>query len=478
MIRLPGFLVFIFLLFVYGAGAQVEHPADTVVKDYNSYDTVLPKNDFVDTVHHLVFTQEDSLREKGIYKLDLVKAENERRWIKTQIVNLSSYKMHGRGYVKDGRDSAARYILKKLREFKLKPVGADNRWAQGFAFPVNTFPGRMFLSVNGDSLSPGIDFIIDPASPSYSGERVNVKAINLSYITDTAAWHSTLGSMDGDHVYYLQNPDSFCQHVLHIRISQLATKLPAGCFIIPMRKLTWSVSRETIPATVFYVDKDVLPRNLKKVTADVNAVLLPHARSENIIACMPGDVKDSFIVFSAHYDHLGMMGDTTYFPGASDNASGIAMLLYLASYYSKHPQHYTIVFIAFAGEEAALMGSEFFVTYPMIPLKNIKFLTNIDIMGDATDGVTVVNATENPKQFELLQKINEKNKYLPEIRSRGKAANSDHYYFSEAGVPAFFIYSNGGNGFYHDVYDRAREVTLNHIDDVANLLEDFVKNIR
>jgi aminopeptidase YwaD len=189
-------------------------------------------------------------------------------------------------------------------------------------------------------------------------------------------------------------------------------------------------------------------------------------------------VKDSFLVFSAHYDHLGMMGDTTFFPGASDNASGVAMLLYLAYYYAKHPQHYTMVFIAFAGEEAALMGSEFFVNYPFIPLKNIRFLTNIDIMGDATDGITVVNATEFPKEFGLLKKINEKSSYLPEIRSRGKAANSDHYYFTEAGVPSFFMYSNGGNGYYHDIYDRAREVTLNHIDDVAKLLMDFVKELR
>src|ERR1039457_1838398 len=117
MNKFSGVLLFL-LCFAFYAGAQVEHPADTVVKDYTSYDTVLPKNDFIDTVHHVLFSVEDTLRDKGIMKLDLVKAENERRWMKLQIQNLSSYKMHGRGYVKDGRDSAAKYILKKFKEFR------------------------------------------------------------------------------------------------------------------------------------------------------------------------------------------------------------------------------------------------------------------------------------------------------------------------------------------------------------------------
>ena len=164
------------------------------------------------------------------------------------------------------------------------------------------------------------------------------------------------------------------------------------------------------------------------------------------------------------------------FPGASDNASGTAMMLYLARYFSTHPQKYSIMYIAFSGEEAALIGSLYFTKHPVIPLKSIKFLTNIDIMGDATDGITVVNATEFPREFDELQKINTTNKLLPAIKSRGKAANSDHYYFTEAGVPSFFIYSDGGPGFYHDVYDRASTLSLNKVDNVAKLLIDFFSN--
>lgn len=70
---------------------------------------------------------------------------------------------------------------------------------------------------------------------------------------------------------------------------------------------------------------------------------------------------DSMIVLTAHYDHLGGLGNATYFPGANDNASGISMLLSLARYYSNidHRPEYTMVFIAFGGEEVGLIGSQF-----------------------------------------------------------------------------------------------------------------------
>jgi len=136
-----------------------------------------------------------------------------------------------------------------------------------------------------------------------------------------------------------------------------------------------------------------------------------------------------------------------------------------------------MLFIAFSGEEAGLLGSAYYVNNPAVPLAQIKFLTNIDIMGDATDGVTVVNATEYTPEFAMLNRINDAHKYIPVIKSRGKAANSDHYNFSEKGVHAFFMYSNGGKGFYHDIFDVAKEVTLNNVDGVAKLLIAFAEDL-
>ncbi|MES2703339.1 MAG: M28 family peptidase [Bacteroidota bacterium] len=397
----------------------------------------------------------------------------EKDFLKAHIGMFASPAMHGRGYVQDGEELASALLQRKFTEFGLKRLPGMDSYVQPYAFPVNTFPGSMYLELNDRELVAGKDFLIDAGSVSFAHKNLKAERRDLSRIKDSAGWQQVRVDFDDRHVYVLEGVDSLCQ-VLKIRKRAFAAMLPAGCYIIPEpKKLTWTVAKEQIAATVFYVNSDALPATLKSATVDVKAKLNERNRSDNIVGMVPGTVRDSYIVFSAHYDHLGMMGEDAIFPGASDNASGTAMLLYLARYFAAHPQRYSMLFIAFSGEEAGLMGSAFFVAHPLVPLSKIKFLTNVDIMGDATDGVTVVNATEYPKEFGLLNKINDVHTFIPAIKSRGKAANSDHYLFSEAGVPAIFMYSNGGKGHYHDIYDTAVEIMLTNIDGVARLLIDL-----
>jgi aminopeptidase YwaD len=120
-----------------------------------------------------------------------------------------------------------------------------------------------------------------------------------------------------------------------------------------------------------------------------------------------------------------------------------------------------------------LIGSHYYVEHPLFPLEKIKFLTNVDIMGSGEEGITVVNATKFPEEFTALQEINKKQEYLVKIGSRGPAANSDHYFFTEAGVPAFFIYTMGPNKHYHDVEDTYKELSFSEFSDLYQLLIDF-----
>jgi Zn-dependent M28 family amino/carboxypeptidase len=167
------------------------------------------------------------------------------------------------------------------------------------------------------------------------------------------------------------------------------------------------------------------------------------------------------------------MGKDTYFPGANDNASGISLLLNLAHYYASHPAKYSIGFICFAGEEAGLLGSKYYTENPLVPLKNIRFLINTDLAGTGDEGITVVNATEFPREFAYMNAINDEDKLLIKIYPRGKAANSDHYFFTEKGVPAFFFYTMGGIKAYHDVFDKAETLPLNEHEDLFKLIVQF-----
>ena len=72
-----------------------------------------------------------------------------------------------------------------------------------------------------------------------------------------------------------------------------------------------------------------------------------------------------------------------------------------------------------------------------------------------------------------MNQVNDENKLLVKINSRGKAANSDHYFFTEKGVPSFFFYTLGGVTAYHDIYDRAEALPLNEFEDLFKLIVLF-----
>jgi len=189
-----------------------------------------------------------------------------------------------------------------------------------------------------------------------------------------------------------------------------------------------------------------------------------------------GENTDSLILITAHFDHLGKVGNTI-FPGASDNASGTAFLLELAKYFSQHKPKYSLVFIGFAAEEAGLVGSKYFVENSLVDLAKIKFLLNFDIMGAGEEGIQIVNSSVFTKEYELLNQINSNKNYLKQIKKRGEACNSDHCPFYEKGVPSFFTYTLGGPGHYHDVYDTAESLNLAEFEDLKKLFIEFIDKI-
>ena len=104
-------------------------------------------------------------------------------------------------------------------------------------------------------------------------------------------------------------------------------------------------------------------------------------------------------------------------------------------------------------------------------------MINLDLLGTGEDGMMVVNATANPVEFNMLENINKRKNYLAAIKKRGAAANSDHYYFSERDVPAFFFYTLGGIAAYHDIYDRPKTLPLTKFKEVFLLISDFIREL-
>jgi aminopeptidase YwaD len=223
--------------------------------------------------------------------------------------------------------------------------------------------------------------------------------------------------------------------------------------------------------------RDAVPDSLTSIDIVIENQYFEEYKTRNIAAFIPGKI-DSFIVFSAHYDHLGEMGKGVYFPGANDNASGIAIVLNLAKYFAKNKKtlKYSMAFLFFSAEEVGLLGSKYYVNNPVFPLTKIKQLVNLDMVGSGDKGITVVNGTVFRKEFDKLVEINSQKGYLPDVAIRGPAANSDHFPFYEKGVKSFFIYTRGEYSEYHSIYDRAEDLPMVEYEDLFRLLVDFTES--
>ncbi|MBT31896.1 MAG: aminopeptidase [Thalassobius sp.] len=382
--------------------------------------------------------------------------------------------MHGRGYVRDGDKIAADYIEAQFKEIGLKPFGV--KYTQEFQLDVNTFPEQAALQIGKQVLLPGIDFIADAASGSGYGEAKLIFLDTLIF-TDEAALKTFSSSNFTKNV--LVYDAKYESKIRELPQEAIKAYLSAACVIVLHEKLTGSISRDQYKFPKFLVLKKNIKKLKKKqkVIYQLDAVIQPAYKTQNVLAYVPGTVQqDTFLVVCAHYDHLGTLGNKVYFPGANDNASGVAMMLELAHYFKENPLNVSVAFIAFGAEEAGLVGSRYYNAYPVFPLENIKFVFNLDLFGTGEDGVTAVNAEALPEAFSALKKINEDHHYLSAIKKRGQAANSDHYFFAENGVPAMFFYLMGDWQNYHDIFDKT-PLPLTEFDAAFDLLRDFIKEI-
>jgi len=156
-------------------------------------------------------------------------------------------------------------------------------------------------------------------------------------------------------------------------------------------------------------------------------------------------LKDEYVVYSAHWDHLGVgapvKGDTIY-NGALDNASGVATVLEIArAFTTVQPQpKRSILFLMVTAEEQGLLGSEYYATTPLYPLN--KTVANINIDGvnqwGRTRDLTVIGMGASDLDDYLKAAADEQGRVLrpdPEPE-KGFYYRSDHFNFAKQGVPA------------------------------------------
>ena len=208
------------------------------------------------------------------------------------------------------------------------------------------------------------------------------------------------------------------------------------------------------------------------------------SESNNVIATLPGtEFPDEHIIYTAHWDHLGKdeskEGDQIY-NGAHDNATGTAAMLAMAKAYSEltpAPKR-SVSFLVVTAEEQGLLGSKFYASNPVIPIKNTVANINMDAMNvlGKTKNVAVVGMGKSEMEDYLEAAAAKQGRTLTQ-EDRPEAGyyyRSDHFSFAKQGVPA--LYAEGGNepadeetakyrkrmnvivtGCYHQVCDQYRD---------------------
>ncbi len=402
-------------------------------------------------------------------------------YAKYVIDSLCSPHLHGRGYVFKGDRIAARFIASEFSNYQLKKP--DTSYFQAFNININTFPSNIELVIDGKKLQPGIDFL---------------PAANSGHTKDTCqtVWFTKKNAEnDGRIQKFLKkdlrnkivvvDPEGVEEEEQKRLFEGLMYYNPfnsKGILYLNRDKLSWNTAPGISVQNSFCIELHPASINRKsEVFVHLENEYLEDYETYNVIGLVEGkEQKDSFYVFTAHYDHLGRLGKDVYFPGAHDNASGVAMILSLAGYFAlpENQPDCSIMFIACSGEEIGLKGSCYFADNSWIDLNKIKFLINLDIIGYGEEGIMIVNGKTHPEAINLMKQINAEESYVKKIKIRGAAANSDHHCFHEKGVPAVFIFTLGGNSEYHNPLDTPENLSLATFENLFRLLVDFTRQYK
>ncbi len=405
-----------------------------------------------------------------------INALAQKDYARKVVDTLASPYMAGRGYVDDGCKKAAKYVSNQFKDIGLLPFSKS--YTQEFHLPINTYPKQLEVSVNGHKAKNGDDYILIPITQSIKGSFPVVK-FDRTILLDTNRLKDFLRKDYSNTFILVDDSGATDKKEKQVWESTSLNPFKAKGVIILCNKLTEETSDTLGDYTLIYALRKTEFSNATGISLNIKNEFIKDFTSENIIGYVKGTVQpDTFIVFSAHYDHLGRMADI-YFPGANDNASGIGMLLSLAKYYAqeKNKPKYSIAFIAFGAEEVNIRGSHYYVEHPLFPLSKIRFLINMDIMGTGDEGLMAVNGRIYTPAFHDLVRINDSLHLLKEVKDRGASANSDHYFFYANHVPDFFVYTLGGIKAYHDIYDRRETLPLTNFNEVFKLLLEFTNDI-
>jgi aminopeptidase YwaD len=430
---------------------------------------------------------------------------------------LASDELDGRRTGTAGASDAARYIAREFERLGIRPAPATDSWKINVmsARYLQTFPyvGRVELGKNnvlslrsGETLNlrVGEDWMPLGISPN---QKLNLTGVVLAGygITANELNHNDYkGTYSKNQVAVIQKgtPDGDNPHGRFTTAGQLRFKVAAaqsagvGALLIisseddlkndALARLNYdNVGLAGIPVAVISKQAAEKLANAKEVTL-VTVVVRADVAAYNVVGVIEGSdpvLKNENIVIGAHYDHLGRGGEGSLAPrsgeihhGADDNASGTAGVLELARIFSTQRAKLkrTLVFIAFGGEEEGLLGSNYYVNHPLVPLEKTIAMINMDMIGRMKDRKLVVGGVGTAKEWRQLLTV--PNGDFELTLNEDGYGPSDHSSFYSKQIPVLFFWT-GTHSDYHKPSDTFDKINYNDEARILSLVARIVRDI-
>lgn len=391
----------------------------------------------------------------GSLQIQTVQAQTVDRQDVERILNtLASDEMEGRGSFTPGIERAANFIAEEYGKIGLEPFAEEN-FRQTF-YVSRISPASWEVILNGSKVA-GDNVIISSSNPGINWN--NDQHVEIIQIKE--------GEEFADRFRAINNAGKDALVLVDPSFSSLFQRYKG--FLMRSRVAQSPSEGAASPSVVYVLEKE------KPASFGVSFTnLIEELPLFNMIGVLPGKSKpDEYVIFSAHYDHIGIIapvGQDSIANGADDDASGVSAVISLAKYYKeRNDNERTLLFVAFTAEEIGMIGSRYF-SQQLNP-DQVVAMINIEMIGkDSRFGQNALYVTgfEHSNLAKIMQE-NVKNTeftFHPDpYPTQNLFYRSDNATLAAAGVPAhsFSTVQIENDEYYHTVKDEVETLDIDNI---------------
>jgi aminopeptidase YwaD len=422
--------------------------------------------------------------------------------VKHHILALANDSMEGRETGTKGEKMAYEYISSQFESIRLEKKGTKG-YLQEFPFTKSVKAGNgNALRINGKEFKLGDDFFpLAYASKSTAGGELarvgyGICAPALGY-NDYASLSNLAGKI---FLMQLGVPDSAGPHSKYADVADLRTRIDSaiakGAVAVvfinndkdlddPKQEYKNRITPSSIP--VIFVKgaaKNILMDGARWRVDLTTELVHEEGTGHNVIGYIDNNA-DYTVVIGAHYDHLGYgddgslhRGEMAIHNGADDNASGIAALIEIArTLTSRKDKLNNYLFIAFSGEEKGLLGSNYFVKNPTVPLDKMNYMINMDMVGrlKPEDPVLIISGAGTSSAWKITFGYIKIDSLKTKTTDSG-IGPSDHTSFYLKDIPVLHFFS-GTHSDYHKPGDDEPFINYPGEIKIIHFIEELIHRI-